>query len=282
MIFKVAEKFVSINGEGTKAGQPAVFIRLAGCNLRCSYCDTMWANGSDTPFEPMTEDEIAAYIADSGIKNVTLTGGEPLMAENVRVLLERLSHEDIAVEIETNGSADISVCDGISPRPSVTLDYKLPSSGMKDSLLTARECRNWWDALAPIVNAEQPDLIARNDKEPNMLPDTFRCKNDNRPEILAAEDSILPASPDTISYTSWLDNRKGRPMNVARGQALRGKPWISDGIPLDGRSVITEQDFEEIVVPALERHQGGIMVLYADGKITPVEDPTFEKVTQGS
>ena len=159
---------------------------------------------------------------------------------------------------------------------------KLPSSGMKDSLLTARECRNWWDALAPIVNAEQPDLIARNDKEPNMLPDTFRCKNDNRPEILAAEDSILPASPDTISYTSWLDNRKGRPMNVARGQALRGKPWISDGSPLDGRSVITEHDFEDIVVPALERHQGGIMVLYADGKITPVEDPTFEKVTQGS
>ena len=54
---------------------------------------------------------------------------------------------------------------------------KLPSSGMKDSLLSARECRNWWDALAPIVNAEQPDLIARNAKEPNMLPDTFRCKN---------------------------------------------------------------------------------------------------------
>lgn len=159
---------------------------------------------------------------------------------------------------------------------------KLPSSGMKDSLLSARECRNWWDALAPIVNAEQPDLIARNDKEPNMLPDTFRCTSDKRPEILAAEDTNLPAGPDTISYTSWLDNRKGRPMNVARGQALRGKPWISDGIPIDGRSVITEQDFEEIVVPALERHQGGIMVLYADGKISPVEDPTFEKVTKDS
>ncbi len=159
---------------------------------------------------------------------------------------------------------------------------KLPSSGMKDSLLSARECRNWWDALAPIVNAEQPELIARNDKEPNMLPDTFRCKNDLRPEILGAKDANLPASPDTISYTSWLDNRKGRPMNVARGQALRGKPWISDGIPIDGRSVITEQDFEEIVVPALERHQGAIMVLYADGKITPVEDPTLKKVTQDS
>ena len=85
---------------------------------------------------------------------------------------------------------------------------KLPSSGMKDSLLTARECRNWWDALAPIVNAEQPDLIARNDKEPNMLPDTFRCKNDNRPEILAAEDSILPASPDTFpTLAGWTTGR---------------------------------------------------------------------------
>ena len=112
--------------------------------------------------------------------------------------------------------------------------------------------------------------------------ESFRCKNDKRPEILGAEDANLPAGPDTISYTSWLDNRKGRPMNVARGQALRGKPWISDGIPIDGRSVITEQDFEEIVVPALERHQGGIMVLYADGKISPVEDPTLNKVTQGS
>ena len=51
---------------------------------------------------------------------------------------------------------------------------KLPSSGMKDSLLSARECRNWWDALAPIVKAEQPDLSARNATEPNRPPDTFR------------------------------------------------------------------------------------------------------------
>ncbi len=131
MIYKVAEKFVSINGEGRKAGQPAVFIRLAGCNLRCSYCDTVWANTADAPHVEMTENEIAEYILSTGIKNVTLTGGEPLMAENVRILLERLSAEDVSVEIETNGSMDISVCEGISRRPSVTLDYKLPSSGME-------------------------------------------------------------------------------------------------------------------------------------------------------
>ncbi len=130
-LFRVAEKFVSINGEGRKAGQPAVFIRLAGCNLSCSYCDTMWANSPDAPHVLMTEEEIAEYISGTGIKNVTLTGGEPLAHENVRTLLERLSREEIFVEIETNGSMDISVCDDISPRPSVTLDYKLPSSGME-------------------------------------------------------------------------------------------------------------------------------------------------------
>lgn len=131
MEFKVAEKFVSINGEGTKAGQPAVFIRLAGCNLRCSYCDTMWANSFDAPHKIMTEQEIAEYVRSTGITNVTLTGGEPLMAENVSVLLSALSETGAAVEIETNGSADISVCGGISPRPSVTMDYKLPSSRME-------------------------------------------------------------------------------------------------------------------------------------------------------
>ena len=131
MDFKVAEKFVSINGEGTKAGQPAVFIRLTGCNLRCSYCDTMWANSFDAPHEKMTEHEIAGYVRSTGITNVTLTGGEPLMAENVQVLLGVLSETGAEVEIETNGSADISVCDRISRRPAVTMDYKLPSSGME-------------------------------------------------------------------------------------------------------------------------------------------------------
>lgn len=134
MKFKVAEKFVSINGEGTKAGQPAVFIRLAGCNLRCSYCDTMWANSFDAPHVKMTETELADYVKSTGITNVTLTGGEPLLAENVSVLLAALAEIGASVEIETNGSADISVCDSISPRPIVTMDYKLPSSGMESHM----------------------------------------------------------------------------------------------------------------------------------------------------
>lgn len=159
MIFRVAEKFVSINGEGQKAGQPAVFIRLAGCNLHCSYCDTRWANSADAPHTDMTEDEIADYITGTGITNVTLTGGEPLIAENIGILLERLSREDISVEIETNGSADISVCESISPRPSVTLDYKLPDSGMEKYMRTEnyRYLRNT-DTIKFVAGSEN-DLV---------------------------------------------------------------------------------------------------------------------------
>ena len=80
------------------------------------------------------------------------------MAENVRVLLERLSHEDIAVEIETNGSADISVCDGILPRPSVTLDYKLPSSGMEKHMLMSNYDRLTKNDTVKFVAGSHDDL----------------------------------------------------------------------------------------------------------------------------
>lgn len=136
MTFKVAEKFASINGEGTRAGQLAVFIRLAGCNLRCSYCDTRWANEKDVPCCEMSAEQIAEYVKSSGLKNVTLTGGEPLLAENIAVLLSALAETGAQTEIETNGSIPLSVCAGISPRPVITMDYKLPSSKMERYMLT--------------------------------------------------------------------------------------------------------------------------------------------------
>lgn len=77
--FKVAEKFVSINGEGTKAGELSLFIRFCSCNLSCSFCDTRWANENSVSFREMSESEIADYADATGICNVTLTGGEPLL-----------------------------------------------------------------------------------------------------------------------------------------------------------------------------------------------------------
>lgn len=132
--FHVVEKFVSINGEGKKAGQLAVFIRLQGCNLNCSYCDTRWANDIGCEFTPMTANEIVQYVLECKVENVTLTGGEPLLNRNVSILLKALTDANLFVEIETNGSVSLEDFVGISERITFTMDYKLPSSRMEKSM----------------------------------------------------------------------------------------------------------------------------------------------------
>lgn len=157
--FKIAEKFISINGEGIRAGQLAVFIRFTGCNLKCSYCDTQWANQNNTPYEIMSEDEIYDYIKKSGVKNVTLTGGEPLIQPDIEILIEKLSHDiSLNIEIETNGSADISRISKISNSPSLTMDYKLPSSGMEKFMNTDNFNYLYKDDTVKFVAGSQHDL----------------------------------------------------------------------------------------------------------------------------
>lgn len=135
--YKIAEMFSSINGEGTHAGQLAFFIRFTGCNLNCSYCDTKWANVPDAKYTEMTAEEILDQVKKSGIKNVTVTGGEPLIQQEIFPLLEMLCGDGRYVEIETNGSADVSAVLKIKEnRPALTMDYKLPASGMESRMLT--------------------------------------------------------------------------------------------------------------------------------------------------
>jgi len=134
--YKVVEKFVSINGEGILAGQLAVFIRFYGCNLNCSYCDTAWANKENTTFTIMTEAQIYHYIKETGVKNVTLTGGEPLLNPEMIQLIQVLARDsELHVEIETNGSIDLSIFMQISNPPTFTMDYKLPGSFMEPKML---------------------------------------------------------------------------------------------------------------------------------------------------
>ena len=78
-LFPVAEKFVSVNGEGLAAGRPAAFIRFAGCNMWCTYCDTRWANHPLVEVEGWSVPDLAAWVAETGVSCVTLTGGEPLL-----------------------------------------------------------------------------------------------------------------------------------------------------------------------------------------------------------
>lgn len=130
--FQVVEKFVSINGEGTRAGEIAVFIRMKGCNLNCAYCDTAWANQADASYTLMSTEEIVAYVKETGVYNVTLTGGEPLLRRGMDELIEALlSIEHVSVEIETNGSVDLAPFAALIRRPLFTMDYKLGASGME-------------------------------------------------------------------------------------------------------------------------------------------------------
>ncbi|WP_300360929.1 putative 7-carboxy-7-deazaguanine synthase QueE [Fusobacterium sp.] len=133
--YKVVEIFESINGEGRKAGQLAIFVRFQKCNLNCSYCDTRWANSEDSPYISMSADEIYKRILESGITNVTLTGGEPLLQNNIVELLEKLAeNQDLKVEIETNGSVNLEKFSKLTNPPSFTMDYKLPSSLMEERM----------------------------------------------------------------------------------------------------------------------------------------------------
>ena len=130
--YKLAEHFVSINGEGQRAGELALFLRFSGCNLRCDWCDTAWACGKDAPHEAVTLERITGIAADAlsgGVRNVTLTGGEPLLQAQIRAVTEQLCSMGLRVEIETNGAVPLEPFCGSGAV--FTMDYKLPSSGME-------------------------------------------------------------------------------------------------------------------------------------------------------
>lgn len=107
---RLAESFVSINGEGPRAGELALFLRFVGCNLSCSYCDTRWANEPGCEYEDKSIEELIDLVASSGIKNVTLTGGEPMLQQELPALARGLLRlHGIRIEIETNGA--VSLCE---------------------------------------------------------------------------------------------------------------------------------------------------------------------------
>lgn len=134
--FSVVEKFISIDGEGPTSGSLSVFIRFKGCNLRCSWCDTSYSWEDDNA-EQMTEYEIYEYVKATRVKHVTLTGGEPIIQDNIEDLLMLFAKdESIIVHIETNGSVDISKFKIKYPAENIRyiVDYKLPESGMEEKM----------------------------------------------------------------------------------------------------------------------------------------------------
>jgi len=124
---QITEIFKSIQGESTYAGLPCIFVRLTGCNLRCAWCDTEYSFHGG---KKMTLDEVMQRVYDFRGKLVEITGGEPLLQEEVYPLMDRLLAESYKVLLETSGERPIHKV----PREVVKIvDVKCPDSGEADT-----------------------------------------------------------------------------------------------------------------------------------------------------
>jgi 7-carboxy-7-deazaguanine synthase len=130
-MLQLVEIFASIQGESTFAGLPCIFIRLAGCNLRCHYCDTKY---SYQPKFSLTVDDILKKIKQyAPIRLVEITGGEPLLQTEIYDLMKRLQSENYQVLLETNGSLSVKKVPNDVHK---IVDVKCPQAGNESSFLT--------------------------------------------------------------------------------------------------------------------------------------------------
>lgn len=142
---RVNEIFFSLQGETSRVGLPSVFVRLTGCPLRCSYCDTEYAFHEGTT---RSIEDILARVAAYPARHVCVTGGEPLAQRHCATLLNALCDAGYDVSIETSGALDISALD---PRVSRVVDIKTPGSGEVD--------KNRWDNVASISMRDEIKFV---------------------------------------------------------------------------------------------------------------------------
>lgn len=129
MALKIYEIFHSLQGESSRIGLPTVFIRLTGCPMRCTYCDTAYAFSGGSNMEiPSIMDQVKTF----GTKYITVTGGEPLAQRECCVLLKTLCDAGYSVSLETGGGIDIAPVD---ERVSVIFDIKTPDSNEEKNML---------------------------------------------------------------------------------------------------------------------------------------------------
>ena len=152
-MLRVTEVFRSIQGESTHAGRPCTFVRLTGCPMRCTWCDSEYTftGGEHFPIE-----EVIGRVRDFGCNLVEITGGEPLAQSEVHELITALADRGYTVLIETSGALDITPVD---PRAILIMDLKCPGSGMDD--------RNLWANLPKLKPTDEVKFVikAREDYE---------------------------------------------------------------------------------------------------------------------
>ena len=174
MKLKVFETFTSIQGESTHAGKLCFFIRVAGCNLNCPYCDTKYAKNPESGTE-ISLFNLVVLAKKAGVPIVEITGGEPLLQHQVPMLCELLQEAGLTVMVETNGTQPIDIL----PRETIRiLDCKCPSSGESDKMLLSNfDCLNQLDEVKFVISDENDFLYATDKiksfgilgKTPNIL-----------------------------------------------------------------------------------------------------------------
>lgn len=169
---KISELFYSIQGESTRAGLPCLFVRLAGCNLRCAYCDARytWEEAGTSMEWP----DILAWIERSPGVMVEITGGEPLLQAGTLSLMQALIDAGRTVLLETNGSLPLG---DVPDQVGIIMDVKCPGSGMAAhnlpdnlALLKERRQRGCQDEIKLVLSSEADFHWARKMVEGNRLP----------------------------------------------------------------------------------------------------------------
>jgi 7-carboxy-7-deazaguanine synthase len=148
MALKVYEIFYSLQGETSRIGLLTAFVRLTGCPMRCTYCDTAYAFSGGSNMEIA---EILAKVAEFGTKYVTVTGGEPLAQKECHTLLVALCDAGYSVSLETGGAMDIA---SVDVRVSIILDIKTPASNEERNML--------WSNLAHLMPKDEIKFVLCN------------------------------------------------------------------------------------------------------------------------
>jgi 7-carboxy-7-deazaguanine synthase len=197
MNLMVCETFSSLLGESTLAGLPAFFIRLSGCNLRCRYCDTTYAYEEG---EARSLGSLVDEARGSSLGLVLVTGGEPLLQQGTRMLLDELIQAGLDVMLETNGSLSI---EGIDARVRRIVDVKCPGSGMSDHNL-------WANLDALTLRDEVKFVIADQDDFTWALEVATRCELPGRlPVLISPVFGALPLS----EVAAWIV-KSGHPLRL--------------------------------------------------------------------
>ena len=162
-MLKVTEIFHSIQGESTHAGRPCVFVRLTGCPLRCTWCDTAYAFYGGRDF---TENDVIEQVRAFGCPLVEVTGGEPLSQPEACSLLARLCDEGFEVLLETSGAIDTA---GVDRRVRVVLDVKCPGSGMAE--------RMHWPNLERLAPQDEEKFVIKDRGDYEWARDLIRRRD---------------------------------------------------------------------------------------------------------